>query len=102
MTREEILAIMRAGVGATYIRVSDDRQETQRQRDILDRWLTPLGIKIEPQVRFEDEGFARDIPEQRPDFQRMIRSAEKGLIQWIAADVQDRFGTKDKVQFAHF
>ena len=43
MTREEIVAIMRAGAGATYVRVSDDRQETQRQRDILDRWLTPPG-----------------------------------------------------------
>lgn len=102
MTREEILAIMRSGDGGTYVRVSDDRQETQRQRDIFDRWLTPLGIKIKPQFRFEDEGFSRDIPNLRPDFQRMMAYAEKGLLKWIAADVQDRFGTKDKFQFAAF
>ncbi len=102
MTKDELLDLLRRGTGASYIRVSTDEQETQRQRDSISRWLTANKLSIKPQYRFEDEGFERDLPQLRPDFQRMMVYSDRRLIQWIVADQQDRFGTKDKYQFIAF
>jgi DNA invertase Pin-like site-specific DNA recombinase/uncharacterized coiled-coil protein SlyX len=90
------------GNGAYYIRVSTDRQDTQRQQDTVNQWLASHEVKIGPQFRFEDDGFERDRPDLRPEFQRMMKCAESKLIQWIIVDAQDRFGTRDKHQFIHF
>jgi DNA invertase Pin-like site-specific DNA recombinase len=102
MNQQELLTLLRSGTGASYVRVSQDRHDVQRQRDGLDRWLKANGLTVPAQFRFEDEGFGRDIPHLRPDFQRMMKCAEAGLFQWIVADRQDRFGTKDKFQFIAF
>lgn len=90
------------GNGAYYIRVSSDEQDTQRQRESIARWLKLQGLLIDAHFFFEDHGFVRDIPELRPEFQRMMQFAQQGVIQWIIADAQDRFGVKDKHQFIHF
>jgi DNA invertase Pin-like site-specific DNA recombinase/uncharacterized coiled-coil protein SlyX len=90
------------GNGAYYIRVSTDDQDTARQHEAIGRWLKANKLTIAPHFRFEDHGFERDRPELRPDFQRMMRMIENGTIQWIVADAQDRFGTKDKYQFIFF
>ena len=44
----------------------------------------------------------RDIPLLRPAFQQLMVAVEAGLLRWLVADRQDRFGTKDKYQFIAF
>jgi len=90
------------GNGGWYIRVSGDEQDTESQRQSVQRWLTENRLAVGPQFRFEDDGYERDRPELRPEFQRMLKCAEAGLVKWIVADRQDRFGTKNKHQFIHF
>jgi DNA invertase Pin-like site-specific DNA recombinase len=90
------------GPGGWYIRVSGDEQDTESQRQAVERWLSHHGLSVVPQFRFEDDGFERDRPEERPEFMRMLRCAEAGLVKWIVADRQDRFGTKNKHQFIYY
>ena len=90
------------GNGGWYIRVSGDEQDTESQRQSVQRWLAENRLAVAPQFRFEDDGFERDRPELRPEFQRMLKCAEAGLLPWVVADRQDRFGTKNKHQFIHF
>ncbi len=91
-----------SGVGAWYIRVSTDQQDTQRQHEAIAAWLTRHELIVPGQFQFEDHGLKRDQPEKRPEFMRMLKMAEVGLINWIVSDSQDRFGTKDKYQFMSF
>jgi DNA invertase Pin-like site-specific DNA recombinase len=91
-----------SGVGAWYIRVSTDQQDTQRQHDSVAAWLARHNLIVSDQFQFEDHGLKRDQPEKRPEFMRMLKMAEAGLINWIVSDSQDRFGTKDKYQFMSF
>lgn len=91
-----------SGVGAWYIRVSTDQQDTQRQREAIAAWLDRHELIVPDQFQFEDHGLKRDQPEKRPEFMRMLRMAEAGLLDWIVSDSQDRFGTKDKYQFMSF
>lgn len=90
------------GIGSWYIRVSTDQQDTQRQHEAIGAWLKRHSLTVAEQFQFEDHGLKRDQPEKRPEFMRMLKMAEAGLIQWIVSDSQDRFGTKDKFQFMHF
>ena len=81
---------------AAYIRISRDVQDTSRQRDALkvfspDRWYV------------DDQGKnPRDLPDQRPEFQRMLADVRSGLITKIIVDRQDRFGTRDAHQFGRY
>ncbi|MBL8830350.1 MAG: recombinase family protein [Planctomycetaceae bacterium] len=100
MNRELINRL--TGNGAAYIRVSTDDQDTHRQHTSIDAFLTDTGLSIPRQFRFEDTDWARDEAKKRPEFQRMLKAVEAGLIQWIVSDRQDRFGTKDKYEFIAF
>ncbi len=91
-----------SGTGAYYIRVSTDQQDTERQKEAIHRWLTTNRLAVPDQFQFEDNGFERDRPDLRPEFQRMLKCAEAGLFRWIVADRRDRFGTRDKYQFISF
>src|SRR5947207_99873 len=51
---------------------------------------------------FKDEGWARDTADRRPDFQRLIKLAETGRVQWIVVSERDRFGTTDADEFIHY
>jgi DNA invertase Pin-like site-specific DNA recombinase len=90
------------GVGASYIRVSDDQQDTQRQYASVAAFEKRFSVRIAPQYRFEDEGWARDEAEKRPAFQRLLKLADQRVIQWIVVDKLDRFGTKNPHQLIHF
>lgn len=90
------------GTGGSYIRCSTDDQDTQRQHASIEKFLGDNNLNIPQQFRFEDKGWARDEAKKRPDFQRMLKAVETGLIQWIVCDRQDRFGTKDKFEFISF
>ena len=85
--------------GVAYLRVSRDQQETARQRSAIRRWESQQGVEI--QSWFEDTG-SRDLAAKRPDFQRLLRAIEAGLIDWVVVDSQDRFGTKDAHEWGKF
>lgn len=86
------------GVGASYIRVSTDQQDTDRQYEAVRAFEKRHKISIRKQHWFEDEGWARDKADKRPAFQRLIALAERGEVQWIVVDRLDRFGTKSAKQ----
>jgi DNA invertase Pin-like site-specific DNA recombinase len=67
-----------SGVGATYIRVSTDHQDTERQRAAVQAFEQAHGVTIAKQHWFKDEGWARDEADQRPAFQRLMKLAESG------------------------
>jgi DNA invertase Pin-like site-specific DNA recombinase len=91
-----------SGVGATYIRVSTDHQDTERQRAAVQAFEQTHRVTIAKQHWFKDEGWARDEADKRPDFQRLMKLAESGCVQWIIVDALDRFGTKDSHQLVHY
>jgi DNA invertase Pin-like site-specific DNA recombinase len=91
-----------ADAGAAYIRVSTDQQDTERQYAAVRAFEKRRGVTIARHHWYEDEGWARDEADRRPDFQRMMRLAESGRVQWIVVDQLDRFGTKDAHQLIHY
>lgn len=91
-----------AGVGASYLRVSTDLQDTERQYASIRSFEKCHKVSIAKRHWFEDHGFARDEAEDRPAFQNLLKLAARGDIQWIVIDRLDRFGTKDKDELAHY
>jgi DNA invertase Pin-like site-specific DNA recombinase len=90
------------GTGAAYVRVSDDKQITQRQHNSLHAFLKRHSVTIRQEHWFKDEGWARDTADRRPDFQRLLKLAEEGAVKWIIVSERDRFGTADADEFMHF
>jgi DNA invertase Pin-like site-specific DNA recombinase len=87
-----------SGTGAAYIRVSDDKQDTQRQYDGIHEFERRHGVSIAGPHWFKDEGWARDTADVRPNFQKLVRLAEERRVQWVVVDKLDRFGTKGSKQ----
>src|SRR5262245_2667841 len=90
------------GTGAAYIRVSTDQRDTERQYPAVRAFEKRHEVSIPKPYWFKDEGWARDQADRRPEFQRLIKLAESGRIQWIVVDRLDRFGTKSAKQLLHF
>jgi DNA invertase Pin-like site-specific DNA recombinase len=88
-----------AGVGGSYLRVSGDRQEFQRQQSALADFEQRHRVRIPQHHRFEDD-MPRDLSAKRPDFQRMLKAARAGSIKWIFVDQIDRFGFADEWELA--
>jgi DNA invertase Pin-like site-specific DNA recombinase len=88
-----------SGAGGSYLRVSGDRQEFQRQVNAARAFEERHGVKILPQYRFEDD-MPRDLSAQRPDFQRMLKAVRAGTLKWIFVDQIDRFGFADEWELA--
>lgn len=90
------------GTGAAYIRVSTEQQDTERQYAAVSAFEQHYGVSIPKQYWFKDEGWARDEADRRPDFQRLMKLAESGRVQWIVVDQLDRFGTKNAKQLISY
>jgi hypothetical protein len=91
-----------AGSGAAYLRVSEDRQESKSQHEMIHAFLERHGLTIAEPFWFKDEGWARDTADRRPAFQKLIALAESGKVQWIIVDMLDRFGTKGPKQLISY
>jgi DNA invertase Pin-like site-specific DNA recombinase len=89
-----ILELARDTVYVGYLRVSSDKQDetAERQQEQIIQWAERHGILISEW--FVDTG-SRDKAEQRPNFQRMLKRIENGLIGAVVVQHQDRFGIKD-------
>jgi DNA invertase Pin-like site-specific DNA recombinase len=86
------------GDGAAYVRISKDQRDTQRQYEALHAFEKQHKVKIPEHLWFEDEGWARDAADDRPEFQRLMKLAEEGRVKWIVVSERDRFGTKSSKQ----
>jgi DNA invertase Pin-like site-specific DNA recombinase len=102
MSKHHVHSLELTGVGAAYIRVSTDQQETVRQYAAVEAFLERHGVTIPKQHWFKDEGWARDTADRRPDFGRLMKLAECGAVNWIVVSERDRFGTPDAHEFLHF
>ena len=60
------------GTGAAYLRVSTDRQDTERQIQSVHSFETRNGVKIAQRYWFEDHGWSRDMDRERPAFNRLL------------------------------
>ena len=76
---------------AAYIRVSSDKQDTERQ----EKAIKASGRKIDHWFRDAEGRNPRDLPHKRKEFQRLMKAVEAGLIDTIVVDRQDRFGAAD-------
>jgi DNA invertase Pin-like site-specific DNA recombinase len=85
--------------GVAYVRISSDKQDMNSQRESVRRWLDQRRLAV--QQWYEDVG-SRDLAYKRPDFQRLLRAVEAGLVNWIVVDTKDRFGTANAWEFGKF
>jgi DNA invertase Pin-like site-specific DNA recombinase len=90
-----------SGDGAVYVRTSTDQQDTQRQYAAVQGFLERHGAVIPRSQWFEDEGWARDTADRRPNFQRLLHLVKAGRVNWIVLDRLDRFGWKSSKQLMH-
>jgi DNA invertase Pin-like site-specific DNA recombinase len=86
------------GTGAAYIRVSTEQQDTERQLAAVRAFEERHEVSIAKQHWYEDQGWARDKADTRPEFQRLMKQAEARRVKWVVVDALDRFGTKDPHQ----
>jgi DNA invertase Pin-like site-specific DNA recombinase len=102
MSKSHVHSLELTGTGAGYVRCSTDQQDTQRQYAAIHAFEKRHGVSIKPEHLYRDEGWARDTADERPDFQRMVKLAESGRLQWIVVDALDRFGMKSSKQLMSY
>ncbi|MDY3557623.1 recombinase family protein [Gemmata sp. JC673] len=83
---------------ATYIRMSTADQENSpdRQRNQIEPYCKSKGYSVVH--RYEDLGM-RGTDDSRPQFQRLLADAQKGLFDVIVVDEQSRLTRTDPVDF---
>jgi DNA invertase Pin-like site-specific DNA recombinase len=87
--------------GAVYLRCSSDLQESQSQREEVQRWLDKHGLTARWYT--DDEGRnSRHKSEKREQFQRLMDDVRLGMVDWIVVDAQDRMGFKHAFEFGSF
>lgn len=74
---------------AVYVRKSTSPQEEQSQIDALEDYLKRQSITVPKEFWFTDTG-SRHRPEDRPDFQRMLKLIEEKKIRRVFVWKQDR------------
>ncbi len=79
---------------AAYVRVSSDKQDTDRQEQSIG-----ASWKIDRWFRDRDGKNPRDMPHKRVAFQQLLEAVRAGMIEKIVVDRQDRFGVKDAYQW---
>lgn len=90
---------------ASYLRVSSDKQDVDRQKSSHAEFYSRTGLK--PFATYEDsEGMnsrhKAESKNQRLDFKRMMADAEAGVIDCIVVDQVDRFGTSGPQQWTKY
>jgi DNA invertase Pin-like site-specific DNA recombinase len=82
-----------SGNGAAYLRVSDDKQDMEAQRQLIHKFEDRHGVKIKKAYWFEDKDWSRDEHDRRPDWLKMLAIIDRGEVQWLVVEIKDRFGT---------
>jgi DNA invertase Pin-like site-specific DNA recombinase len=76
-------------VDAVYVRKSTSPQEEQSQIDAIQDYLKRNSLAVDAEYWFTDTG-SRHRPEDRPDFQRMLKLLEQKRIRRVYVWKQDR------------
>jgi DNA invertase Pin-like site-specific DNA recombinase len=87
------------GIGARLIRVSGDRQDTERQIKDCERWEREQGIT--PNYVFEDKE-SRFLAERREGFQRLMEYVRTQKVNWVVIQTTDRLGFKHSYELFEF
>ena len=81
------------GPGGMYLRVSDDKQDVETQRQTAIEWLIRHGIDPAKVEFYIDVDWSRDETDRRPEWLRMLADIDAGRRKWIGITAKDRFGT---------
>ena len=87
------------GAGARYHRISSNKQDFDRQVDAIDRWLESHNLRAD--WTFGDTG-ARDLAEERFQFQAMMEKVTSKEVSWVVIQSIDRLGFKDEYELFYF
>src|SRR5262245_43181403 len=87
------------GTGSAYIRISSDKQETERQYASIQAWAEKRGVSITQ--HYEDTG-SRDKSENRRAIKQLLRHVAEGHIPWVVVADVDRLGVKDQYELFRF
>jgi DNA invertase Pin-like site-specific DNA recombinase len=87
------------GVGARLIRVSSDKQDTERQISDCKRWEKEQGVAA---THFFEDKESRLVAEKRPEFQKLLQYVQNGRVNWVVIQSQDRLGFKHSYEFFEF
>ena len=87
------------GIGARYHRISSNKQDFDRQVDAIDRWLASHNVQAV--LTFGDTG-ARDLAEERFQFQAMMEKVTSKEVSWVVIQSIDRLGFKDEYELFYF
>ena len=82
------------GLGARYHRISSNKPEFDRQVDAIDRWLDSHNLRAE--LTFGSTG-ARDLAEERFQFQAMMEKVQAKEVSWVVVQSLDRLGLRRRV-----
>jgi DNA invertase Pin-like site-specific DNA recombinase len=83
------------GPGAIYPRVSSSKQDTDAQLQAVGAFLDKAGAAVPPERRYEDIAWPRDVDRERPEFNRLLGDARRGLFAWVVVQALDRFAAKN-------
>lgn len=84
--------------GIAYVRVSTDKQDTERQHASLGLWADRH--RVRPRT-LEDVG-RRHQAASRPQFQAMMKLVAERQVDWIVLDAIDRLGFADPLEWGHW
>jgi DNA invertase Pin-like site-specific DNA recombinase len=87
------------GVGARLIRVSGERQDTERQVKDCERWEREQGVTAS--YIFEDKE-SRLLAERREGFQRLMEYVRTQRVNWVVIQTIDRLGFKQSYELFEF
>jgi DNA invertase Pin-like site-specific DNA recombinase len=87
---------------AAYLRVSSDKQDTNRQRESISAWAARNGAEILHWFEDSQGKNPRDQAHKRKGFQKLLQAVRSGLVDCVVVDSQDRFGTRDAYQWGQF
>lgn len=88
---------------AAYVRCSDgDGSDYTRQVEGIEEYTNKEGIKVAEWYKDIDGRNPRDLPEERPEFQRMLRDADRGKIGRVIVFESARFGTAGPNEFGFY
>src|SRR5690242_16478993 len=88
-----------SGIGARYHRISSSKQDFDRQVASIDRWLRSHNLQAA--LTFGDTG-ARDLAEERFQFQAMMEKVVSKEVSWVVIQSIDRLGFKDEYELFYF
>src|SRR5688572_15955479 len=79
------------GPGGIYLRVSDDDQDVETQRQTATEWLIAHGKDPAKVEWYIDIDWSRDETDRRPEWLRMLAEIDAGRRKWIGITAKDRF-----------